>query len=92
MKAPKTKKMKPITYLIKFLQEIKKNGGGIDTVELSNGMRRMHPGDKEFSFKDDELGWIQRIPDGTFSITITGFRSKHESNTRFKKRTGKKER
>jgi len=72
MKAKKKKKIKHITRLIKLLQSIKKNGGDIDTFSISAGIREAHPGDDGFSLKDYDMGFVQRVPDGTFSIVVTG--------------------
>lgn len=62
--------MKAITQLIKFLQDIDQNGGDFHNIELSNGVREVEPDDPEY--EEGNAGYVQRKPDGTFSIVISG--------------------
>ena len=71
--------MKPITQLIKYLQDIDQKGGDFQTVELHTGSCEVHPGDPEY--EEGDSGLIQRKPDGTFSIIIKGNHGHNGSNT-----------
>jgi len=72
MKTKNKKKKKHITRLIKLLKGIKKKGGDIDTFGISCGTREATCKDPEWSDKDHKCGFTQRVPDGTFSIVVTG--------------------
>ena len=72
MKKSKKKKIKHITRLIQYLEHIKKQGGEVDTFSISAGIREATPMDKEWDDKSYKLGFSQKVPDGTFSMVITG--------------------
>ncbi len=76
-----------ITQIIEHLKMIRKEGGNIDTVDLSCGSRDARPSDPGY---EDDPGWVQKYPDGTFTITISGNHKRHEPNTKHKKSAGKK--
>ena len=82
--------MKNITKTIEALKKIKKNGGDINTYNISTPVRDARPGDPNYSFTDAQLGFRQFCHDGTFAITLTGTFKQHEPNTGTKKSAGKK--
>jgi hypothetical protein len=83
--------MKKITQVIKFLEGMELVGGDIDGFEIDMGIREATPQDKEWNPKFYKRGFSQKVPDGTFIISITGHKNTdNDRPAKSKKSTGEK--